>query len=91
MTPQSTMLKTGVANRSESLPKRRRGSTPSRPIAYSSRETLACAASPEVNWPMMRPATKTAANSDPPMVAATSAASDSEFSKVEPGSTSVRT
>ena len=89
ISPQSTMLKIGVANRSDSRPKKPLGSTPSRPIANSSRETLAWAASPEVNWPMIRPPTKNAANSEPPMVLAVSAASESALSNVDPGSTSV--
>ena len=48
----------------------RRGRTPSRPIAYSSRDALAWLARPEANCATTRPARKIEANSLPPIMRA---------------------
>ena len=89
ITPHNAMLKTGVWNRSDTQPNTRCGSTRSRPIAYSNRDTAAWAARPEVNWPTINPVRNTAPKRLPPIVFAISEASDSELAKVPPGDTSV--
>ncbi|MNR66616.1 hypothetical protein D3C85_1902000 [compost metagenome] len=61
------MQGTGVLKRSLSLPKNDLGSTPSRPIAYSRRDALACADRPEVNWPTISPSRKMLTKMSPPM------------------------
>ncbi|MNN80941.1 hypothetical protein D3C81_1977090 [compost metagenome] len=48
-TAQSRMLLTGVPKRACKVPKNDLGNTPSRPMANSRREPLACADSPEAN------------------------------------------
>ena len=51
--PTTRMARTGVRKRTLSCPKTRRGRTPSRPMAYRIRDTLACEAMAEAKHPAM--------------------------------------
>lgn len=82
--PVRTMPNTGVANFGWSLPNTR-GSTPSRPIAYISRDALACAAIPDANCATTRPARKNDAKRLPPIVVAISNAADDSSVNALPG------
>lgn len=70
------------------MPKTALGSTESRPIAYSRREALACAAKPEANCATTKPAKNTAPNSWPPICRAMALAAEAESSNTTPGCTS---
>ena len=57
-------------------------------MAYISRLTLDCAASPEAMPPMTTPAPSSEANRSPPILVAMSKAAEDSSAKVPPGCTS---
>ena len=88
MIAEITRFATGVWYLALRRPNTALGSTESRPMAYISREALACAARPEANCAATKPARNTAPKNVPPICRAISLAADAESANAPPGWTS---